>query len=111
MDPRYPIGQFNCPDKIQEKNIKMWIKEISTLPTRLNNLTISLDEMDLTKTYRENSWNVRELIHHVVDSHLNGYMRMKLALTEENPVVKTYEEGEWAKLIDLICLLKFHYSY
>ncbi|WP_342603053.1 DinB family protein [Peribacillus sp. FSL E2-0159] len=54
----------------------------------------------MSKTYRENSWNVRQLIHHIVDSHLNGYMRMKLALTKENPVVKTYEESEWAKLTD-----------
>lgn len=61
---------------------------------------ITLDELELTKTYREDSWNVRQLIHHIFDSHLNGYMRMKLALTEENPLVKTYEESEWAKLID-----------
>ncbi|MGZ9819684.1 YfiT family bacillithiol transferase [Peribacillus simplex] len=73
---------------------------ISTLPSRLSTLTVSLDELKLSKTYRENNWNVRQLIHHIVDSHLNGYMRMKLALTKENPVVKTYEESEWAKLTD-----------
>jgi hypothetical protein len=100
MDKRYPIGQFDCPNEIQEKDIQMWIKEIATLPSRLNRLTLSLDELELTQTYREDSWNVRQLIHHIVDSHLNGYMRMKLALTEENPLVKTYEESEWAKLID-----------
>ncbi|MGN7402424.1 YfiT family bacillithiol transferase [Cytobacillus praedii] len=100
MDNRYPIGQFDCPNEEKEKDIQMWIKEISTLPSRLSVLTASLDELKLTKTYRENSWNVRQLIHHIVDSHLNGYMRMKSALTEENPVVKTYEESEWAKLTD-----------
>ncbi|MED4124806.1 putative metal-dependent hydrolase [Halalkalibacterium halodurans] len=100
MDNRYPIGQFNCPSEVQEKDIQVWIKEITTLPSRLNALTVSLDELELTKTYRENGWNVRQLIHHISDSHLNGYMRMKLALTEDNPVVKTYEESEWAKLID-----------
>jgi len=100
MDNRYPIGQFECPNEVQKKDIQMWIKEISTLPSRLNALTVSLDEIKLTKTYRENSWNVRQLIHHIVDSHLNGYMRIKLALTEENPVVKTYEESEWAGLTD-----------
>ncbi|MDM5291763.1 putative metal-dependent hydrolase [Peribacillus simplex] len=100
MDNRYPIGQFDCPNEVQEKDIQMWIKEMTTLPSRLNELIVSLDESKLTKTYRENSWNVRQLIHHIIDSHLNGYMRMKLALTEENPVVKTYEESEWAKLID-----------
>lgn len=100
MDNRYPIGQFDCPNEVKEKDIQMWIKEISTLPSRLNVLAASLDELKLTKTYREDSWNVRQLIHHIVDSHLNGYMRMKLALTEENPVVKTYEESEWAKLTD-----------
>ena len=100
MDNRYPIGQFDCPNELQEKDLQLWIKEISTLPSRLSALTVPLDELKLTKTYRENSWNVRQLIHHIVDSHLNGYMRMKLALTEENPVVKTYEESEWAKLTD-----------
>ncbi len=100
MDNRYPIGQFDCPNEVHEKDIQMWIKEISTLPSRLSVLTVSLDDLKLTKTYRENSWNVSQLIHHIVDSHLNGNMRMKLALTEENPVVKTYEESEWAKLPD-----------
>ena len=100
MDYRYPIGQFTSPNEIQEKDIQIWIREISTLPSRLRTLTESLDELKLTKQYRENSWNVRQLIHHIADSHLNGYMRMKLALTEENPVVKTYEESEWAKLTD-----------
>lgn len=100
MDNRYPIGQFTCPSEVQEKDIQMWIKEMTTLPSRLNALTASLDELGLTKKYRDNSWNVRQLIHHFFDSHLNGYMRMKLALTEDNPVVKTYEESEWVKLID-----------
>lgn len=100
MDNRYPIGQFDCPNEVQEKDIQMWLQEMNTLPSRVNALTISLDEMELTKTYREDSWNVRQLVHHIVDSHLNGYLRMKLALTEENPIVKTYEESEWAKLID-----------
>ncbi|GAA0411703.1 YfiT family bacillithiol transferase [Paenibacillus motobuensis] len=100
MDKRYPIGQFSCPIEVQEKDIQLWVKEMTTLPNRLNMLVLSLDELELTKTYREGSWNVRQLIHHIVDSHINGYMRMKLALTEVNPLVKTYEESEWAKLID-----------
>ena len=100
MDHRYPIGQFTCPNEVQEKHIQIWIREISTLPSRLRILTASLDELKLKKQYREYSWNVCQLIHHIADSHLNGYMRMKLALTEESPVVKTYEESEWAKLTD-----------
>ena len=100
MDKRYPIGQFDCPNLIQKQDIEKWIKEIATLPSRLNTLTESLDKFELTKTYREGSWNVRQLIHHIADSHLNGYIRMKLALTEANPFVKTYEESEWAKLKD-----------
>ncbi|QPQ31266.1 YfiT family bacillithiol transferase [Lysinibacillus sp. JNUCC 51] len=100
MDKRYPIEQFDCPIKVQKKDIQAWIKELSTLPIRLISLTVSLDELELTKTYREQSWNIRQLIHHIVDSHMKGYLRMKLALTEENPLVKTYEESEWAKLTD-----------
>ncbi|MDA1478017.1 YfiT family bacillithiol transferase [Bacillus changyiensis] len=100
MNKKYPIGQFDCPQEVQETDIQMWVKEIRTLPHRLKRLTESLSEAELSKMYRENSWNVFQLIHHIVDSHLNGYMRMKLALTEENPIVKTYEESEWAKLKD-----------
>lgn len=100
MDKRYPIGQFGCPDLIQKQDIQKWMKEIATLPSRLNKLTESLDEFELERTYREGSWNIRQLIHHIADSHLNGYIRIKLALTEVNPLVKTYEENEWAKLID-----------
>jgi len=100
MENRYPIGQFDCPYEVKDKDIIIWIKEMSNLPSQLNKLTVSLDKSELEKTYRENSWNIRQLIHHIADSHLNGYMRMKLALTEENPMVKTYEESEWTKLTD-----------
>ncbi|CAM3593495.1 YfiT family bacillithiol transferase [Marinicrinis lubricantis] len=100
MDPRFPIGQFSCPTEVKREDVEQWIKEISLLPHRLRELLDGQDEVSLKKTYRENSWTVRQLVHHIADSHLNGYVRMKLALTEESPVVKTYEEKEWAKLAD-----------
>ena len=100
MKQRYPIGEFHYPKEIQESDIRAWIDEISALPELLKSVVLSLNEVDFEKTYRDGSWTIRQLVHHIADSHLNGYIRMKLALTEENPLVKTYEESEWAKLVD-----------
>lgn len=100
MDRRFPIGQFVCPDEIKEQEVDVWIEEMRSLPSKVRELTHSLDESALTQTYREGSWNVRQLVHHIVDSHLNGYIRMKAALTEDNPAVKSYEESDWALMGD-----------
>lgn len=76
------------------------IDEISQLPEQLNLLVKGLSESEFLYTYREGGWNIKQLLHHLADSHLNSYIRFKLALTEENPIIKPYEESEWAKLAD-----------
>ncbi|MFJ7951068.1 YfiT family bacillithiol transferase [Lysinibacillus sp. NPDC096418] len=97
---RYPIGQFQCPEDILEKDVEGWIEDIRLLPRQLAEVLSGVSEQSLEKTYRENSWTVSQLVHHIADSHLNSYIRFKLALTEEEPTIKPYNEVEWAKLPD-----------
>ncbi|SEN39836.1 DinB superfamily protein [Terribacillus saccharophilus] len=100
MYRKYPIGQFQQVGPIVEEQIKQWIEEINQLPEQMTSLVNGLSEAELLHTYREGSWNIKQLVHHVADSHLNSFIRFKLALTEENPIIKPYEEAEWAKLPD-----------
>ena len=100
MDRRYPIGQFHVEVPISEVHTKQWIEEISQLPEQLTLLVKGLSESELLYTYREGGWTIKQLIHHIADSHLNSYIRFKLALTEENPTIKPYEESKWAELWD-----------
>lgn len=100
VNERYPIGQFESDDVISKEQIAEWIEEIYLLPEQLREVVVDLNEEDFNRTYRPNSWTVRQLVHHIADSHLNGYLRIKLALTEEEPTIKPYEEADWAKLPD-----------
>ncbi|MBM7703559.1 YfiT family bacillithiol transferase [Metabacillus iocasae] len=98
-DARYPIGLFQQEDVTDEK-IERWMKEIEELPKNLREVVEGLKDEQLDTPYREGGWTVRQVIHHVADSHMNSYIRFKLALTENNPTIKPYEEAEWAKLGD-----------
>lgn len=100
MNERYPIGQFSCGDSISSEEIQHWIDEIKTLPARLNDVVSELDEEKLKNTYREGGWTIQQIVHHIADSHLNSYIRFKLALTEDNPTIKPYAEDKWAALPD-----------
>lgn len=95
---KYPIGEFITPKNILSKDITGWINEIETLPNKLNNLVINLTEDELNTPYRPDGWMVRQVIHHIADSHLNAYTRFHLALTENNPTIKPYAEAVWAEL-------------
>ena len=97
---RYPIGQFELPVAITAREIQQWVEDIETLPVRLKEATADLPEEQLAATYREGSWTVRQLVHHMADSHLHFFIRCKLALTEENPQVKTFDENRWILLAD-----------
>ncbi|WP_338750399.1 YfiT family bacillithiol transferase [Bacillus sp. FJAT-52991] len=99
-DERYPIGRFEYPQNILQEDIQYWINDITSLPSRLKSLTQDLSKEELAYTYRTGSWTILQLVHHIVDSHMNGYIRMKMALTEETPIIKTYEESKWAELND-----------
>ncbi len=97
---RYPVGKFEKPDKILKSDVSRWCKEIERLPRDLKKLVAGLNDQQLDTPYREGGWTVRQVIHHLADSHINAYCRIKLALTEDNPTVKPYEEKLWAELSD-----------
>src|SRR5919199_4011486 len=100
-DPRYPVGQFQMTgDKLSEDERAQSIAQLAELPARLRAAVAGLDDAQLDTPYREGGWTPRQVVHHVADSHMNGYIRAKLALTEDAPAIKTYDEAEWAKLAD-----------
>ena len=100
MDLKYPIGTFQFDDEMTSSVTNKWINEIEELPTLLRSAVQDLDEEQLDTAYRPGGWTVRQVVHHVADSHMNAYIRFKLALTEENPVIKPYDETKWAELSD-----------
>jgi hypothetical protein len=97
---RFPIGKFKLPESTSADQIREQSDIISTLPEKLRKLTESLNSEDLDRTYRPGSWNVRQLVHHIADSHMNAFIRFKLALTEDVPAIKPYFEDLWAELPD-----------
>jgi uncharacterized damage-inducible protein DinB len=99
-DLRYPIGRFHPPGSSLPGVRAAHIHTLQRLPERLRTVVAGLSEAQLDTPYREGGWTVRQVVHHVADSHMNSYVRFKLALTEDWPTIKTYEEGAWAKLPD-----------
>ncbi|RZV58568.1 MAG: putative metal-dependent hydrolase [Flavobacteriaceae bacterium] len=97
---RYPIGRFQAPDNITNKNIKDWITVLEQFPEKLSKLVSNLDDDQLNTPYRKDGWTVRQVVHHVSDSHHHSYTRFKWALTEDKPIIKAYNEQDWAKLFD-----------
>ena len=97
---KYPIGKFDCPSNISPQTLEAWISILEHFPNRLQSLVENLSEVQLNTCYRPDGWTVRQVIHHVYDSHHNCYTRFKWALTEDSPLIKAYHEGEWAKLFD-----------
>lgn len=100
MDPRYPIGKFE-PLPFSEKQKKEWLQDIQFLPALLEQALENLDDHQLSTAYREGGWSVKQVVHHIADSHINAYVRFKLALTEDNPTIKPYQEALWAELGDV----------
>ena len=98
-DLRYPIGEYE-PQPFSDKQLKEWLIDISFLPQHLENAILNLDESQLNTPYRPEGWTVKQLVHHVADSHMNAYIRFKLGVTEENPSIKPYDEAAWALLND-----------
>jgi DinB superfamily len=100
MDPRYPIGRFTPPQQVTPAQRQEAIDAIAEAPAKLRGAVQGLTAAQLDTPYREGGWTVRQVAHHVPDSHLNAYVRLKLALTENEPTVKPYEEARWAELSD-----------
>ena len=97
---RYPIGKYQVPDTITEEHLQTWISVLEELPKRLEKAVAGFSEEQLETPYRQGGWTVRQLIHHISDSHHNSYVRFKWGLTEDNPMIKAYFEKEWSELFD-----------
>ncbi len=97
---KYPIGKFKIPELITPEAIEEAIFQIKSFPSNVFTAVSRLSVDQLDTPYRPGGWTVRQLIHHCADSHMNAFIRFKLALTEFNPTIKAYEEAEWAKLPD-----------
>lgn len=96
---KYPIGKYE-PLPFSEEQKQQWLLDIQWLPEQVEHAVLNLDEAQLQTPYRPDGWTVHQLVHHIADSHMNAYIRFKLALTEENPTIKPYEEKKWALLAD-----------
>jgi hypothetical protein len=99
-DPRYPMGQFKIPAVITSADLAKAVATIGGLPLRLRETTQGFTKEQFDTPYRQGGWTVRQLIHHVADSHMNALIRVHLALTEDWPTIKPYREGAWAELHD-----------
>ncbi|OEK08877.1 metal-dependent hydrolase [Flavivirga aquatica] len=97
---KYPIGQFKVATPITQQHIQSWISILEHFPNRLEKLVKDLSSVQLDTVYRSNGWTIRQVVHHISDSHHHSYTRFKWALTEDKPIIKAYFEDRWAELID-----------
>jgi uncharacterized damage-inducible protein DinB len=96
--PQFPVGPFAVADESRDRHRDAWIEEIERTPARVREAVAGLTERQLETKYR--NWTIRQIAHHIADSHLNSYVRFKLALTEDQPAIKPYDEGRWSSLAD-----------
>jgi hypothetical protein len=94
---RYPIGRFTAPAAFRPEDRRAWLQAIAALPSWLDVIVQNLDAAQLETPYRAGGWNMNQVIHHLSDSHMNAFVRLKLSLTEDVPTVKPYEEARWAE--------------
>jgi len=102
-DPRFPVGKFHRPKSGQplpEGELALAIVTLAELPNELRNALHGLDDKQLATPYRDGGWTVRQLVHHIADSHMNAYIRVRLALTEDAPTITVYDQDAWAELHD-----------
>lgn len=100
-DLRYPLGPWRRPAAARSaEDLTSWISQIEALPAELRSAVSGLDDTQLDSVYRPEGWTLRQVVHHVADSHLNCYARFRLALTEDEPTIRPYDEAAWAELPD-----------
>src|SRR6185503_15468689 len=99
-DLRYPVGGFSYEPAISASTRRTLIGQIADTPRAMRAAVAGLGDKQLDTPYRPDGWTVRQVVHHVPDSHMNAYVRFKLALTEDNPTIKPYDEARWAELAD-----------
>jgi hypothetical protein len=100
VDSRYPIGRAPRADAVDAAQIPHYIAGLAALPENLRSAVYGLEDAQLDTPYREGGWTVRQVVHHIADSHIQAYGRMRLAMTEEWPVIKPYNEKLWAEMPD-----------
>ena len=99
-DPRFPLGKFSYNGPLSEEQRHKLLDDVAQTPINLRTSVKGLSDSQLDTPYRDGGWTVRQVVHHVPDSHMNAYVRFKMALTEDSPTIKTYEEARWAELPD-----------
>jgi DinB superfamily len=97
---KYPIGDFVTPERISSTELEKYINQIEEFPSRILAITSGLSVAELNYIYRPEGWTIKQVVHHCADSHINAFVRTKLALTEILPVIKPYNEAMWANLVD-----------
>ena len=100
MDLQFPIGPFQWTGEASEEQLRRFADELAETPMRLRTAVLGLSEGQLDTPYRPGGWTVRQVVHHLPDSHLNGYTRFRLGLTEDLPTIKPYDQARWAELPD-----------
>jgi len=99
-DPRYPIGKYERRDVLTPDERAAMIEQIAATPAKMREAVAGLTPQQLETPYRDGGWTLRQVVHHVPDSHMNSYVRFKLALTEQSPTIRPYDEARWAELAD-----------
>jgi hypothetical protein len=99
-DLRFPVGKFHYDGSTSHEQQQAFLDEIAQTPAKLRSAVQGLSDAQLDTPYRPDGWTVRQVVHHVPDSHMNSYVRFKLALTEDDPTIKPYAEDRWAELAD-----------
>lgn len=104
IDPRYPVGTFQRPQQLplSRDERARFIDTIAAVPARLREAIAGLSDAQLETPYRDGGWTLRQVVHHVADSHMNSYIRTKLALSEERPTINRYDEKSWANMADSV---------
>lgn len=97
---KFPIGKYKAPEEYSASLLLEWIKEIEDFPIILKEAVRTITPAQLETPYRTEGWTARQVVHHLADSHMNAFIRFKLALTEDKPVIKPYHENKWANLAD-----------
>ncbi|HEV2720982.1 MAG TPA: bacillithiol transferase BstA [Thermoanaerobaculia bacterium] len=101
-DPRYPVGRYERRDVLTPDERAAMIEQIAAAPAKMREAVAGLTPQQLETPYREGGWTLRQVVHHVPDSHMNSYVRFKLALTETTPTIRPYDEARWAELADSV---------
>ena len=101
---KFPIGKYTFIKNPYIKVINNWIDDIERFPSRIKELVTEIQDSQLNLRYRPEGWTVKQVIHHCADSHMNAFIRFKLALTEETPIIKPYREEKWANLADSLTI-------